>query len=62
MPMTPREMIKYLKRNGFEEISQNGSHVKMRNKKTDNCSLSHQTNEKRIGAGYIKTGGNKIIA
>ena len=34
MPMTPREMIKYLKRNGFEEISQNGSHVKMRNAKT----------------------------
>ena len=24
MPMTPREMIKYLKKNGFEEIRQNG--------------------------------------
>ncbi len=34
MPMTPREMIKYLKKNGFEIISQNGSHVKMRNNKT----------------------------
>ena len=31
MPMTPREMIKLLKDNGFEEISQNGSHVKLRN-------------------------------
>ena len=30
MPMTPREMIKLLKKNGFEEISQNGSHVKLR--------------------------------
>jgi len=35
MPMTPREMIKHLKKNGFEEISQNGSHVKLRNSETD---------------------------
>ncbi|WP_195609780.1 type II toxin-antitoxin system HicA family toxin [Mediterraneibacter glycyrrhizinilyticus] len=34
MPMTPREMIKHLKKNGFEEISQNGSHVKMKNQET----------------------------
>ena len=34
MPMTPREMIKHLKKNGFEEISQNGSHITMRNHKT----------------------------
>ena len=38
MPMTPREMIKHLKKNGFEVVSQNGSHVKMRNDATD-----HQT-------------------
>lgn len=31
MPMTPREMIKLLKENGYETISQSGSHVKMRN-------------------------------
>lgn len=31
MPMTPREMVRYLKKNGFEEVSQNGSHIKMRN-------------------------------
>ena len=31
MPMTPKEMIKHLKKNGFEEVSQNGSHIKMRN-------------------------------
>jgi predicted RNA binding protein YcfA (HicA-like mRNA interferase family) len=34
MPMTPQEMIKHLKKNGFEEISQNGSHVKLRNPET----------------------------
>lgn len=35
MPMTPREMIKLLKDNGFEEVSQNGSHVKLKNTLTD---------------------------
>lgn len=34
MPMTSREMIKFLKEHGFEEISQNGSHVKLKNPKT----------------------------
>lgn len=34
MPMTPREMIKLLKKNGFTVVSQNGSHVKLRNDKT----------------------------
>lgn len=34
MPITPKEMIKLLKQNGFEEISQNGSHVKLKNKET----------------------------
>lgn len=34
MPMTPREMIKHLKKNGFEVVGQNGSHVKMRNNTT----------------------------
>lgn len=34
MPMTSQEMIKHLKQNGFEIISQNGSHVKMRNLQT----------------------------
>ena len=31
MPMTPKELIKLLKKNGFQEISQNGSHVKLKN-------------------------------
>ena len=35
MPMTPKQMIKLLKKNGFEEISQNGSHVKLKNSTTE---------------------------
>lgn len=34
MPMTPREMIQYLKENGFREVGQNGSHIKFRNEET----------------------------
>ena len=34
MPMMPREMISLLQKNGFEIISQNGSHVKLRNENT----------------------------
>ena len=35
MPMTPKNMIKLLKSNGFEVISSNGSHFKLRNEKTN---------------------------
>jgi len=34
MPITPAQMIKKLKQNGFEEVSQKGSHLKLRNEKT----------------------------
>lgn len=34
MPMTSSEMLKYLKKNGFIMISQNGSHIKMKNPHT----------------------------
>ncbi len=33
MPITPKEMVKILEKNGFEKISQKGSHLKMRNEK-----------------------------
>ncbi len=36
MPMTPKEMIKYLQKNGFEVINQNGSHVKLKNPENGN--------------------------
>ena len=35
MPMTSKEMIAHLKKNGFKIISQNGSHVKMFNHETE---------------------------
>ena len=31
MPLTPKEMVKFLKENGFEIVSQRGSHCKMKN-------------------------------
>lgn len=31
MPMTSKEMINTLKKNGFEVVSQNGSHIKLSN-------------------------------
>lgn len=34
MPVTPKEMVKLLKQNGFEETNQNGSHIKMKNHET----------------------------
>lgn len=34
MPMSPKEIIKLLKKNGFEEVGQNGSHVKLKNLET----------------------------
>ena len=34
MPMTSKEIIKFLKKNGFREIGQNGSHKKMCNPET----------------------------
>lgn len=34
MPMTSKEIIKYLKKNGFVSIPQNGSHIKMKNPQT----------------------------
>lgn len=34
MPMTSQEMLKLLKKHGFDIISQNGSHVKLKNLQT----------------------------
>ena len=35
MPMTPREMIKLLKKNGFVEVGSTGSHRKLYNPDTN---------------------------
>lgn len=34
MPVTSKQMIKLLKENGFEIVSQNGLHVKLKNPET----------------------------
>ena len=34
MPITPKEIVKILKKNGFVEVSQKGSHLKLRNEQT----------------------------
>lgn len=34
MPLTPKQMIKLLKENGFVEIRQRGSHIFLENKNT----------------------------
>lgn len=31
LPMSAKEMVKFLKKNGFKEVSQRGSHLKMYN-------------------------------
>ncbi len=54
MPMTPKEMIKHLKKNGFEVVGQNGSHVKMRNDTT-----KHQT-EVPYHSKSLKKGLSKL--
>jgi len=33
MPMTSKQMVKLLKKNGFKEIRQNGSHLTLKNNK-----------------------------
>ena len=39
MPMTPKEMIKLLEKNGFEWISSNGSHRKYFNRLTNQTTI-----------------------
>ncbi|MCI9094042.1 MAG: type II toxin-antitoxin system HicA family toxin [Coprobacillus sp.] len=39
MPMTAKEMVKFLKKNGFKEIGQRGSHLKMYNSNTNKTTI-----------------------
>ncbi|GMB00465.1 type II toxin-antitoxin system HicA family toxin [Pelosinus sp. IPA-1] len=39
MPMTPREMVKLLEKNGFDLIGSNGSHRKYFNKQTNKTTI-----------------------
>ena len=35
MPMTPKQMVKFLKENGFRKVRHEGSHLTMRNEETE---------------------------
>ncbi len=62
MPMTSKEMIKYLKKNGFAEVRKNGSHIKMKNNITG-CQTEvpyHNTNLKKgLEQAILKQAGLK---
>jgi len=55
MPMTSKKMIKYLKKNGFIQISQSGSHAKMKNDQTGKMTIVP------IHAKDLKTGTERSI-
>ena len=62
MPLTSQEMIKLLKKNGFENISQNGSHVKMRNIQTGRTVIVpyHEKEQKKgLEKAILKEAGLK---
>ncbi len=50
MPLTAEQMIKLLKKNGFEIISQKGSHVKLQNSETG-CWTIVPRHSKDLGKG-----------
>ena len=54
MPMTGKEMVKFLKQHGFVEVSQKGSHLKMQNPKTRAITVVPQ-HSKGLGKGLEKT-------
>ncbi|MDR0426962.1 MAG: type II toxin-antitoxin system HicA family toxin [Clostridiales bacterium] len=62
MPLTPKQLIKLLKQNGFEEVSQNGSHLKMRNpatKKQVEIPMHSKELKKGTEQGILKGAGLK---
>ena len=62
MPMTSLEMLKYLKRNGFVTVSQNGSHVKLKhhtNGRTVIVPCHAKELKKRLEQAILKQAGLK---
>lgn len=50
MPLSPKMMIKLLKKNGFSEVSRNGSHVKLKNWNTEKTVIvPYHTKELKTG-------------
>lgn len=62
MPMTSKEMIKYLEKNGFKAVSQNGSHVKLSNPDTGKQTIvpyHSKTLKKGLEQAILKQAGLK---
>lgn len=62
MPLTPKEMVKLLKKNGFVEVSQKGSHLKMRNDETGKqveVPMHSKELKKGLEQGILKQAGLK---
>lgn len=62
MPMTPREMIKLLKKNGFIEVGSAGSHRKLYNPDTNKTVIvpyHSKTMKKGLEQGILKEAGLK---
>ena len=62
MPLTPREMLKLLQQNGFIQVGQNGSHIKMRNLQTGKQTevpYHSQTLKKGLDQAILKKAGLK---
>ena len=62
MPLTPREMPKLLQQNGFIQVGQNGSHIKMRNLQTGKQTevpYHSQTLKKGLEQAILKQAGLK---
>ena len=60
--MTPREMIKLLKKNGFKIVDQNGSHIKLRNNRTGRQTIvpyHSKTMKKGLEEAILKQAGLK---
>lgn len=54
MPLTPKELVKILIKNGFEPISQKGSHLKLVNKTTGKQTIVPM-HTKELGKGLEQT-------
>jgi len=62
MPLTPKQLVKILKQNGFEEITQRGSHLKMKNpitNKTVIVPMHDKDLKKGTEQGILKDAGIK---
>lgn len=62
MPMSSQEMLKLLKRNGFIIVSQNGSHIKLKNYVTEKTVIVpyHSTDLKKgLEQAILKQAGLK---